>query len=337
MPFLLMMAWLVYVGSYGLFEGLMKISGKILSRSFTGLLALLLLSIPQADAANPVATTGTTSQSTASQDPTSDAVCDPKLFNRMRQKGWMEAQREVYTNQSIILKPPSVFALSCFDRQLGQFISSGNNGLLLGERNANGQTNTDRGKAVTLGTAGKIVTGLMGATGTSGNTQLSNTNVTTANEYQGSMQADQNFVCNTMEQLWTASKCQSVSGANFPTFKEMMTGTDTRDFAGSCPAGSSTKENSTWSGASNYQMDKISTSMGQPMAGLTGENGSADTISKDDICANAAYSQLESLGCEKKCYSKPGMMINGKREINCTNKGCDAKLQGDAWTCQPRS
>lgn len=43
-----------------------------------------------------------------------DAACDTKVYEAMRQKAWMEAQREVMTNQKMIWKPDSVLALGCY-------------------------------------------------------------------------------------------------------------------------------------------------------------------------------------------------------------------------------
>lgn len=44
-----------------------------------------------------------------------DPACDPTFMTTLKQKGWMEAQREFMLAGSIISKPDSVLALSCFD------------------------------------------------------------------------------------------------------------------------------------------------------------------------------------------------------------------------------
>ncbi len=43
-----------------------------------------------------------------------DPACDATFMTAMKQKAWMEAQREIMIAQSIIAKPDSVFALGCF-------------------------------------------------------------------------------------------------------------------------------------------------------------------------------------------------------------------------------
>lgn len=41
--------------------------------------------------------------------------CDATFMNAIKQKAWMEAQREIMIAQSIIAKPDSVFVLGCFE------------------------------------------------------------------------------------------------------------------------------------------------------------------------------------------------------------------------------
>lgn len=40
--------------------------------------------------------------------------CDAAFMDSMKQKAWMEAQREIMITQTVIAKPDSVFALGCF-------------------------------------------------------------------------------------------------------------------------------------------------------------------------------------------------------------------------------
>lgn len=46
------------------------------------------------------------------------ASCDPAYWESMKQRGMLEAQREVQQNQNLIFKADSVLELTCFDRQL---------------------------------------------------------------------------------------------------------------------------------------------------------------------------------------------------------------------------
>lgn len=51
---------------------------------------------------------------------TASPACDPQFRTSLQYRGWQEAQREIMVNQKYILKPDSVFALSCFSEALGR-------------------------------------------------------------------------------------------------------------------------------------------------------------------------------------------------------------------------
>ncbi len=53
-----------------------------------------------------------------------DPACDATFMNAMKQKAWMEAQREIMIAQSVIAKPDSVFALGCFGAFRNSYLSS---------------------------------------------------------------------------------------------------------------------------------------------------------------------------------------------------------------------
>lgn len=52
-------------------------------------------------------------------------VCDPNYYKTLEDKAWMEVQREIQVNQTVITKPASTLALSCFDQQINQAASAG--------------------------------------------------------------------------------------------------------------------------------------------------------------------------------------------------------------------
>jgi hypothetical protein len=52
-------------------------------------------------------------------------VCDPDYYETLKEKAMMEVQREIQVNNSVITKPQSVLALSCFDNQLTQAAFAG--------------------------------------------------------------------------------------------------------------------------------------------------------------------------------------------------------------------
>lgn len=55
-------------------------------------------------------------------------ACDPDFMTTLQNRAWREAQREIMTNQRLILKPDSVFALSCFSNAVGAIPSTFTNG-----------------------------------------------------------------------------------------------------------------------------------------------------------------------------------------------------------------
>ena len=42
--------------------------------------------------------------------------CDPEYYESLRSRAWMEAQREITSNQNMIYKPDSVLTYTCFDQ-----------------------------------------------------------------------------------------------------------------------------------------------------------------------------------------------------------------------------
>lgn len=52
-----------------------------------------------------------------------DSPCDPKYYESLSARAWLEAEREITQNQNLILKPDSVLEYTCFDlflRELAQ-------------------------------------------------------------------------------------------------------------------------------------------------------------------------------------------------------------------------
>jgi hypothetical protein len=47
-----------------------------------------------------------------------DPACDPNFMTTLKERAWMEAQREMVMNETFIWKPDSVLALSCFSGTL---------------------------------------------------------------------------------------------------------------------------------------------------------------------------------------------------------------------------
>lgn len=53
-----------------------------------------------------------------------DKACDPEFMDKLKERAWMEAQREIMNNQQMIAKPDSVLALSCYDSWMSSMTSS---------------------------------------------------------------------------------------------------------------------------------------------------------------------------------------------------------------------
>lgn len=49
-------------------------------------------------------------------------ACDPEYMDALEARAWMEAQREISQNKSIIYRPDSVMAYTCFDKMVGALL-----------------------------------------------------------------------------------------------------------------------------------------------------------------------------------------------------------------------
>lgn len=52
-------------------------------------------------------------------------VCDPEFMETLKQRAWMQAQREIELNANLITKPDSVLNLTCFDQFLNHAAQQG--------------------------------------------------------------------------------------------------------------------------------------------------------------------------------------------------------------------
>jgi hypothetical protein len=46
--------------------------------------------------------------------------CDPEYYSSLKSRAWMEAQREITSNQNMIYKPDSVLSYTCFDQFMAE-------------------------------------------------------------------------------------------------------------------------------------------------------------------------------------------------------------------------
>lgn len=254
--------------------------------------------------ANPNVTTQTSTATQSNADSSiSDAVCDPSVFNRMRQKAWMEAQRENYTNQSIIKQPDSIFAATCYDKQIQNAKSN------LGVPEGTGSSaNTNTFQQNVQNTSGQIAGSFMAPYSGSGS-QTS---------------GGSGFNCDAMKSIWESSSCENFAGANLATLAEVgRSGTDAR---GSCSGGRN--DSSGTAGSAQYNYNTILGDMGKAGAGV--EN--FDAVDPRH-CATLAYSDLKAAGCKEECSQiSTGLTYRKGNEVSC-QPGCKAEQSGDNWKC----
>lgn len=152
------------------------------------------------------------------------AVCDPDIWRTMAHRAWIEAQREVEINQSIITRPDSVFELSCFDAFIAH--SSKSAGAIFSGREdpagANGQGD------ITATTVNGVVTAAVGqylslagfsATDMGGGTITGlSYSFEPYNNGSGPSFASQ---CSKQAQVWAAFKCKNVGDLNALIFNHI--------------------------------------------------------------------------------------------------------------------
>lgn len=299
------------------------VSKRILSFIVAGL--MLSGSLPAFASGNPNVTTQPTANAESSSDTSvSDAVCDPLVFERIKQKGWMEAQRENYINQSIIKRPVNTFAATCFDQQIGVAI----NRLGVAERedpNSDGSPETMRPfQEGVLNSSGSIVGNLIGPT--SGGKPLlpsaGNGTSTVYQEYQMPPASGGSINCNAMNQIWDNVSCSNMAGGNLPSLADVgLPDAETRTPGrpeSSCNLGKNDVSGTAGSDRYNYQ-----TAISQIYSTGAGlEN--YDNLDLH-LCKTLPYSQLQAVGCPQKCSFieiTGSVRSDGKNAMSCTNNGC---------------
>ena len=263
----------------------------------------------------------------------SDTVCDPAVFNRMKQKAWMEAQRENYSNQQLITRPANTFALTCFDQQLGVAM---NNGVA---EDPDNPTDTGTYEAAISSNAGVIANANLGAVNGSGQPLLppnqNSPSTPVVGTYNNAPTKSASITCKQMDDIWTQSQCGNLSGNNLPSLKEVdsaNSGKDARNYPASC---SGTNDAT----SSGLQYKSSLDSIYSTGAGLTNFNPMTT-----HFCETAPLSQLAGAKCPQAdgSYCWPGKktgfkLDSGADEITCSNPGCIPLEDGSkVMKCKPR-
>ena len=157
------------------------------------------------------------------------AVCDPEIWDTIVQRSWIEAQREIEINQSIITRPDSVLELSCFDsfamhnaKIVGSIFSDSSGGGALLET----QVSSSAISAVTsdLGAAGYSANPLAGGVYKDAGGSYVN--------YTPSATVDFNGQCANQKQIWDSFKCRNAVDMRGVVFDAMKDNDPRLVFAG---------------------------------------------------------------------------------------------------------
>lgn len=122
-----------------------------------------------------------------------DPACDATFMTAMKQKAWMEAQREIMIAEAIIAKPDSVFTLGCFNNFYNSFTGSVSftNGSTYATSTVGSNIDTFLNAALNLNAAFSTLGG---------------------GHYTGSNGRGAN--CNTMMNLWNRARCWNAADNN---------------------------------------------------------------------------------------------------------------------------
>lgn len=295
------------------------------------LAAFLVLSGP-AQAQNPPVTTTPTASNNASStnSSVSDPVCDSEVFERMKQKAWMEAQRENYVNQTIITAPDSIFDNTCYKKQLGVTMDK------LGLEESSGSSSSKDKFETDVADNANIVNEFVGpiTSGTSGSKDTSKPT------------ASSDFKCAEMSKYWAKSQCGNFAGGNLPsiseagasgTAKESRKYVDENGQEKSCTGKDDTTDTT---GLFNF-----TTAQENTMGTADAPGPKLTNYSKVDpeLCKRLPYSQIPQecpgQGAGNKCA--PGKKLNVPwpqntkiMTIECPNPGCSAQEEGGQLVCK---
>lgn len=258
-----------------------------------------------------------------------DPVCDSSVFERMKKKAWMEAQRENYINQSIITKPDSVFAQTCYDKQLGNSMKN----LGVAEGTGSNSTKAFEDAVAKNGPVAAAFAGVgSGTTIQLTRPQGSSKPLTT--EYEATPKASDTFSCDVMQKLWLTAQCGNFSAGNLPTLKEAGS-TDADKEARNQPVACTTGKKDL-KDPGLFNLDE---------ATIVGMFDPPASFNKADpkLCATRPYSELEALGCKpnaqpgQKGLCWPGVKNGTKNDdgldvITC-QPGCKSAKEGNSLVC----
>ncbi len=285
--------------------------------------------------------------------------CDPKFMEALRQRAYMEAQREVVTNAATIWKPDSVMQLTCFDAQLGGVMKTTGAGFSEKQSQDEQDINLNSGKADTqfdkyvmagaLQVAQKQVNGNFTAQLAGGNPSVSGLDYIVGINNDGTPSSASQIEglssqpCNNMRKVWNAARCANIDPDKaFVSLPLFAKGQDESGQPLNDPRNGGVIQNIAAGAGDTVDC----ASQGYDVAGLSaasqlldtpGVGSSAFTPASLFAAVTAPYSQLKNAsGAQGSCFPgiKTGVMLgNNVEEVVCPNPGC---IPQDG-TCKPQS
>lgn len=152
--------------------------------------------------------------------------CDPKYYESLKSRAWLEAQREITQNQNLIFKPDSVLEYTCFDKYMSaldlyakqMFSESDRWGSVLPDTSMGDALNKVVGFALNEYISRNFIHGFLGQR--------------IDDDYFPERVSNANYSCAIMGFVWQKAKCmnfiQNPAEDGFFTFDEYMKSPDKR-------------------------------------------------------------------------------------------------------------
>ena len=179
---------------------------------------------------------------TASGNSAPDSACDPKYMDSLKARAWMEVQREITKNQSLISKGDSVLQYSCFDsfashvgKTAGPLFSDNKKDFGAVPKST---TTIDALKQTVQGSAQQYLQANYN------HTYLGGRDAQQRYNFQGI--SGRNYSCQEMNKVWNIAKCRNFQATDndqktdaFDSFEELKN-KDTRELPSACAGGQPT-------------------------------------------------------------------------------------------------
>ena len=163
-----------------------------------------------------------------------DTPCDPKYYESLEARAWLEAQREITQNQNLIYKPDSVLEYTCYVGHLNILakLTTQDRALF----SATGRWGTTEPGNMTNSLQSLVGSAMQKyAANFPGNLLGGRSN--RAQTLSGTSVSPGDYSCDVMQAIWTEAKCKNFIDRDhdgFFTFEEYSTGSDKRELPAPC-------------------------------------------------------------------------------------------------------